>query len=127
MTEQVTVIEYQYADTNNYKAHATLVLPGTLTPDEVVRMWAATFEGEQFLPAQVGLPTLQHLVLDGTDAEDHHIWHSITEITTEDAGQTSATVTAGEGVTAGDFAARFVGIDWDEVAADDALTELLYG
>lgn len=58
MTKPVvnTELTYLYRDACNYKLWTTVVLPGTLTIEELVELKSYLQDGEFFLPGQVELP-----------------------------------------------------------------------
>lgn len=125
MSEQFTIVEYLYRDASNYKAFGAVALPGALT-EEQIDAFREDYVDNDFLPAQVGLPALQSELLahGGSDGEDDHIWHEITDIRVED-NASDATHQPLRPMTAAEFVAQFDGIDWDESAAIAALDDLL--
>lgn len=122
MPDQVTIIEYQYADAANDKAYAEVALPGALT-EEQIEAFHETNPGNEMLPEQVGLPGLQDEVGYGVTQYDG-IWHEITDIRIETAPYYGATHEPKRPMTATEFIAQFDGIVWDEQAAIAARDEL---
>lgn len=74
-----TKITVMYRDAANYKKVEDLVLAGALAQDDLDRMIGAMDEGTYFLPAQVGLPSLDPGPADH-DEELDHPWHTIQQV-----------------------------------------------
>ena len=75
-------LTYLYRDAHNYKAHATIRLSGTFTPAELAEITAKLDSGTYFVPAQLGLPPLQHQLHTysaGPTGADH-AFHELLEI-----------------------------------------------
>lgn len=68
-----TRIEYLYRDADNYKCHNAVVIPGTMSREQIVRLMACLDEGEYFIPEQVGLPAndMQSLGYSYDEQSDH--------------------------------------------------------
>lgn len=110
-----TELEYMYRDGGNYKEYATVVLEGPLTPEEVTAIRTSLDSGEYFIAEQVGLENLRERW--ETHHEDlDHIWHELVAITPTGDAPTSP-------MTAAEFAAQFVDVEWDVAAADERLQE----
>lgn len=78
-----TKIMYLYRDASNYKKYSEEVVAGELDSDQERQIKESLFEGEFFLPAQVGLPDSNRFY--GTD--DDHPWFELCECvpTTQEA------------------------------------------
>jgi hypothetical protein len=100
-----TEIGYLYRDADNYKQHATAVLPGALAFPEAMAIMAALDDGEYFVPSGVGLADLQERMRTGWDPRSDHPFHALTGI-----GLTADEPT--ETTTAAEFAERFLAADW---------------
>ncbi|TVR04614.1 MAG: hypothetical protein EA398_01675 [Deltaproteobacteria bacterium] len=68
-----TRFSYLYRDAGNYKTHHDVVLTGHLEEAAVRRL---LFEGELFIPHELGLPELQRAPFTADD----HIWHELETI-----------------------------------------------
>lgn len=112
-----TRIWWFYRDSNNYKEFDCVVLPGTFTPEERLRVEMSLHEGEGFLPEVVGLWELQEGLQEfdvsdnrnadgeydpyGVEGSDH-VWHEFdfeAWVETEDPPT--------QGMTCSAFAAKF--------------------
>ena len=51
-----TLIEYLYRDASNYKKYNSCIVKGSVPFDDKNKIWESLFEGEAFIPEQVGLP-----------------------------------------------------------------------
>ena len=74
MRSAQTILTYLYRDADNFKAHATIRLSGTLTPAETAEIFARCDSGTYFIPEQLRLPALQpalHAFSHGPTAADH--------------------------------------------------------
>jgi hypothetical protein len=73
---------YRYRDANNFKVERTVLLQGSLSAVELDEINALLFDGEWFVPEQVGLPPLQaalyHFSNGPTDAD--HPLHEFVEL-----------------------------------------------
>ena len=125
MTEQITIIEYQYADNGNYKAYNTVVLPGALTDEQIQQIWDGANGGEEFLPGQVGLALLQDQVWPDEDEPGHHVWHSLTDITVAAKGSQETEIEPTRTMTATEFADQFLNVVWDDMAENERMESLL--
>ena len=63
-----TRFEYMYRDGENYKQYAEVVIKGALTPEQ---LRPYLYDGQFFLPSEVGLEDLQEYPYRHYD----HIWH----------------------------------------------------
>jgi hypothetical protein len=68
-----TKIIYQYRDAENYKKWTEVVIRGELLSDAITPL---LYEGEFFIPSEIGLDNLQKLPFKYYD----HVWHEILEI-----------------------------------------------
>jgi len=87
-----TILEYQYRDAGNYKAFGELLLEGEMTPSDLADLTPYLYDGEYFIPEEVGIPPLQPLLQEelGGKNEDDHEWHTFIKARTvapEDMGQ----------------------------------------
>jgi hypothetical protein len=73
---------YRYRDANNFKVERTVLLQGSLSAVELDEINALLFDGEWFVPEQVGLAPLQaalyHFSNGPTDAD--HPLHEFVEL-----------------------------------------------
>lgn len=96
-----TSLRYTYRDASNYKQYEEVVFEGRISEASVRKyLW----EDEYFLPAPLGLPTLQKKFLEqgfGLDASDDHPWHEVDSITS-----TNKTPTVGQSAIAFLFGIR---------------------
>ncbi len=67
----LTEVNYMYRDASNYKFHGEFVVEGELSNADLVPF---LFEGEWFVPTEVGLPHLLDLPMN----EDDHWLHELT-------------------------------------------------
>ncbi len=89
-----THIEYMYRDGGNYKLFNEVVLKGEVTLEQLQEHF---YEGDFFVPSEVGLEDLQELPYRECD----HVWHEIVAVCPV---KDSPTVE----LTASEFLARFV-------------------
>ena len=108
-----TRFEYMYRDGENYKQYNEVVIQGEFTLDQ---LRPHLYEGEFFMPSEVGLEDLQGYPYRNCD----HIWHQLVSAEpTEDA----AAVEMG----AEEFVARFrkAGAEkWDTPLVNERMMEL---
>lgn len=71
-----TRIEYMYRDASNYKAYGEAVLRGTISESEKEAIGKALYDGEFFIPEEVGLDGLAG-DLGVLDEEHDHPFHTI--------------------------------------------------
>jgi hypothetical protein len=74
LAPMLTALDYLYRDAANYKAHATALFTGELSPAEVAEIVAKLDSRTYFVPEQLGLPPLQsrlHALSDGPTSADH--------------------------------------------------------
>ena len=64
-----TIIEYLYRDASNYKQWNSVIVGGEITQEDLERIEAKLFEGEYFVPHDVGLP--EHRITDYRTDDDH--------------------------------------------------------
>lgn len=67
-----TIIDYLYRDASNYKRWNTEIVSGEITQEDLDRIEAILFDGEYFVPHDVGLP--EHRVVDDYRTDDDHCW-----------------------------------------------------
>jgi len=84
-----TILEYQYRDAGNYKAFGELLIEGEMTPNDLAALIPYLYDGEYFIPEEVGIPSLQPKLWDENSGpnEDDHEWHTfenIKEVNSED-------------------------------------------
>jgi len=79
---EFTVIEYLYRDASNYKVWSEIRLAGVFTQEDVETIQFCMYDGDSFVPQEVGLPPLQPLLWEefGGPNDDDHDWHSIESI-----------------------------------------------
>lgn len=117
-----TEICYTYCDASNYKVHNTVVVTGNLTRTEIEQILSNRYEGEFFIPAQVGLPENR---FNAYRKQDDHIWFILPDDAFSPTNQ-KPTIS----ITAAELLAKFKLVDgnWDEIAAWCRLAgELPYG
>jgi hypothetical protein len=73
-----TIFSYMYADASNYKVFKDVVIKGELRISDVEQY---LYEGEFFIPSEVGLSDLQPTPFTVED----HVWHTIRDLSTTDA------------------------------------------
>lgn len=69
-----TEVSYRYCDGSNYKYHGTFILDGEFEPSQIE---SYLFDGEFFVPHEVGL---DHLLTDSMNETDHYL-HEIIGVT----------------------------------------------
>lgn len=101
-----TRIDFLYRDACNYKRFTTVVIAGTLSDEQIREMMSLLYDGDWFIPEQVGLPA--NRFADFT--QDDHPW---CEICAEDFSLTDAQPT--ESMTANELYENFVKLGgcWD--------------
>jgi hypothetical protein len=81
MTEkQYSIMEYQYRDASNYKESGEILLEGLFSEKDSELIRSCMYDcGQSFIPEEIGIPPLQHILWDKYDGpnEDDHEWHSI--------------------------------------------------
>jgi hypothetical protein len=87
-----------YRDADNYKAHTAIVLQGRITVADANQIVKGLYEGEAFIPGQIGLPDLQGSLTqwDGWNEETDHPFHDITRISYVNDEVTMTNLTASE-------------------------------
>lgn len=75
----LTEFLYMYRDAGNYKAHASVLLRGRLSQDQIDRATGAMEAGEFFVAEQVGIPPLYSTLfeINGGRTSADHAWHSL--------------------------------------------------
>ena len=68
-----TKIGYMYRDASNYKEYGEIIVEGIILSEQIQPF---LYEGEFFIPEQVGLIELQDR-LRSFPSEDDHVWHSL--------------------------------------------------
>jgi len=73
-----TVLKYQYRDAGNYKAYGELLIEGEFTNGDLEALAPYLYDGEYFVPEEVGIPPLQPLLCEdfGGPNENDHDWHA---------------------------------------------------
>lgn len=71
-----TAFNYLYRDASNYKVHDTVYLIGEFTPAQREAIKLTLDGNEFFIPAQVGLDSLQSQ-LESFPSADDHVWHEL--------------------------------------------------
>lgn len=87
--KNLTCFDYLYRDSGNNKIHGTLLLYGTIQPEDVSEFQGYLNGGEWFIPEQVGVPPLYEKLLElsgGVTDEDtpFHEFDCFREPTVED-------------------------------------------
>lgn len=106
-----TRISYLYRDACNYKTHNEVVIKGEFEPGEEEEILDCLFEGEYFIPEQVGLPVTRF----GSVTEDDHVWCEL-----EEGFATKTDDPATVDVTAVELYNAFCAADgeWDETLSE---------
>ncbi|QKV17137.1 hypothetical protein [Oricola thermophila] len=79
-----TRVEYLYRDASNYKRWGEFIVEGKLRKEDLKPF---LFDGEWFVPTEVGLPHL----LDLPMTEDDHWLHEFTKFVATDEGESECT------------------------------------
>ena len=66
-----TKIKYLYRDASNYKSWNEVIISGEMTRDDVIRIQMCLFDGEYFVPRDVGLPETR---IADYRTDDDHCW-----------------------------------------------------
>ena len=106
-----TRLHYLYRDACNYKVFFDPVLPGPLTEEQYQAIRSCLYEGEYFIPSQIGLSDDRNQTYD---PEIDHPWFELQYTEPTDAPPTVAHPTTEELVKAF-LAAKD---SWDEIATD---------
>lgn len=80
-----TQIDYMYRDGANWKKDNTQIVSGELSEAQINEISACLYEGEKFIPSQVGLPEKR---FNRWDDETDHVWFELQEISTTLAAPT---------------------------------------
>lgn len=108
-----TRFEYLYRDGHNYKQYNEVVIRGEFTLEQ---LRPHLYEGEFFMPSEVGLDDLQEYPYRNCD----HIWHQLVSAEpTEDAPTVE--------VTAEEMAERFQkagAVKWETAAVNERMMEV---
>lgn len=114
-----TKFEYLYRDASNYKTVNEFILEGTFTEEDEEKIIACLFDGDYFIPCQLGLP--EERFEEWT--EDDHCWFEYLSMS-ETRMQPDLTED-GKIMTVGDLVAAFEKANkegWnDQVHADEIL------
>lgn len=70
-----TRISYLYRDASNYKVFNEAIVKGVLTEEQQAFILSCLYDGEYFIPSQVGLPGERF----GSETEDDHCWFELSE------------------------------------------------
>jgi hypothetical protein len=108
-----------YRDAGNWKQYETVILKGEISQADIEVIMASLKDKEYFLPAQVGLETLQER-WEFLNIDDH-IWHELTrgDIVLTDEEPTIE-------LTAEQLVTNFKNVSWDENEAYYQLTGIHY-
>lgn len=68
-----TRISYLYRDAGNYKQHNEVVVPGTFTHEQIESVIDCLYEGEYFIPSQIGFPEERFEKI----TEEDHCWFEL--------------------------------------------------
>jgi hypothetical protein len=110
-----TELSYLYRDASNNKVTGAVIFPGRISKDEAQALMArldAAVAGTPtyFIPGQVDIPDLQHLIGDGKSpwiAELDHPWHELNGVTYTDAAPTQK-------ASVDELVRAFQNVIWDE-------------
>lgn len=70
-----TRISYLYRDAGNYKVHNEVVVAGLVSVYDIDIIMDCLYDGEYFIPSQVGLPEKRF----GELTEDDHCWFELSK------------------------------------------------
>lgn len=109
-----TRFEYRYRDGQNYKLYSEVVIAGEFTLDQ---LRPHLYEGEFFVPSEVGLDDLQEYPYRSCD----HVWHELVSAEpTEDAPTVE--------VRAEELVARFRkagAVKWETAGVNERMMEMV--
>ena len=108
-----TIFEYCYRDAGNFKVFGSVILDGSLTPQEENDVRSKLESGYYFIAEQVGIPPLYDQLYQWSNGpiQTDHCWHEFVGF--EEAG--GADDGCGGAVPVAAFGARFTPIvHWDE-------------
>lgn len=74
-----TRISYLYRDADNYKNMNEVVIPGSISDDQIKIILDCLYDGEFFIPEQVGLPEERF----GSWTEADHCWFEMAKYSFE--------------------------------------------
>ncbi len=98
-----TRLAYRYRDASGYRQSEEIILAGELSFQRDIQPYL--YEGEFFIPDQVGLPNLQARFFD-FPIEDDHPWHTIADVSLTDDVPTVQ-------ITADELRHLFRSVMWD--------------
>lgn len=107
-----TRLEYMYRDGENYKQHGEAVVAGMIC---LAHLQPYYYEGEFFVPSEVGLADLQEAPYLACD----HVWHTMCAAEPTEAEPTAE-------VTASELLARFraaADISWNTKTVNDRMMD----
>lgn len=95
-----TAFEYMYRDASNWKQFGRVIFSGAISRDDVEAVLKARYDGEWFIPGQIGMVDLQ----EGWDPQYDHPFHELGgfELTLEDPCDR----------TVSDFVKSFTTVKW---------------
>ncbi len=108
-----TRFEYLYRDGHNYKQYNEVVIQGLFTLDQ---LRPHLYEGQYFMPSEVGLEDLQEYPYRGCD----HIWHELVSAEPTDDAPTVE-------VRADELMVRFRkagAVKWETPAVNERMMEM---
>ena len=69
-----TAVDYLYRDASNYQMPQHEVIKGLITEDQITRILTCLYDGEYFIPSQVGLSEKRFA---DTPTDDDHCWFEL--------------------------------------------------
>jgi len=77
-----TELYYQYRDGDNYKFGGAVVFSGEITEELRAILWASLNEGQDFVAAAIGVPTLFPWETGDFKYDDQsdHFWHEMCDV-----------------------------------------------
>jgi hypothetical protein len=99
-----TELRYMYRDASNYKAYASTVFEGEITEEQKATFAERLFNGDSFIPSQVGLSEADF----GGSYPDDGPWHEFLEWNLTELPAYDGPIT--------DFIALVAATEWDEAA-----------
>lgn len=112
-----TQFAYTYRDASNWKTFEIIILQGEMSSTDMNMIFDKLYEGQFFIPEQVGLVALQ--TRDHLLSERDHIWHELDR----DAIQLVDTP-KNSNILASELVKCFMDVEWDLMKAHHRLHNL---
>jgi hypothetical protein len=103
-----TRIRYHYQDEANFEAKHEVILKGEISEEQTQLLKSHLYDEKYFIPGQVGLPDLQHILKDWVDSSDHpgHTFIAISSTQRPPSQEDSCTID--------EFVEIFLSAQWDK-------------